>query len=142
MVAPIIVRQENAAAAEISGALQQWNEKQAGPRNTQRFALTIRSEDGELLGGLVGEMFWTFLYVADLWVTEHHRGRGFGRALMACAEELAARRGCTVVFLSTMMFQAPEFYEKCGYRAFGTLPHAPADLGRIWFAKQIEPSLP
>ena len=55
-------------------------------------------------------------------------------------EDMAAHRGCTVVFLSTMTFQAPRFYEKCGYTAFGTLPHAPADLGRIWFAKQIEPS--
>ena len=71
MVAPIIVLEDDAAAAEISFALPQWNESQAGPRHTQRFALTIRDEGGKLLGGLVGEMFWTFLFVADLWVADH-----------------------------------------------------------------------
>ncbi len=134
----ITLEEDHAVAAEISAALQRWNESQVGPRNTQHLTLSIRGDEGELLGGLVGEIFWTFLYVADLWITEGSRRRGFGRALLQRAEQIAADRGCGVAFLSTMTFQAPGFYEKGGYTAFGTLPHAPTNLGRQWFAKAIE----
>ena len=133
----ITLEEDPEVADEISTALQRWNESQVGPRRTQRLTLTIRGADGELLGGLVGEFFWTFLYVADLWIADRYRGRGFGQALLGRAEELAAARGCSVAFLSTMTFQAPGFYEKCGYAAFGSLPYAPAPLGRTWFAKAL-----
>jgi hypothetical protein len=36
-----------------------------------------------------------------------------------------------------MAFQAPRFYEKCGYAAFGELPHAPQPFGRAWLAKPL-----
>ena len=124
-------------AAAISAALGDWNEKQAGPTNTYRFTLSIRSEDGELVGGLVGEIFWTCLYVSDLWVSERHRGHGCGRALLDRAERIAEERGCGVAYLSTFGFQAPGFYPKCGYASFGSLPHVPERLERIWFAKRI-----
>jgi GNAT superfamily N-acetyltransferase len=125
-------------AAQISAALGVWNERQAGPPNFYRFALAIRDRD-ELVAGLVGEVFWTSLYVAELWVGDAHRGRGYGRALLSRAEEIAEARGCEVAYLSTFAFQAPGFYPKCGYAPFGSLPHVPTRLERTWFAKRIAP---
>ena len=101
----ITLEEDHAVAAEISAALQRWNESQVGPRNTQHLTLSIRGDEGELLGGLVGEIFWDFpLDVADLWITDPFRGRGFGRALLQRAEHLAADRGCGVSFLRTYDF--------------------------------------
>ena len=139
MAGPQIILEEDHAdvAAAVSAALQQWNESQVGPRNTRRLTLSIRSDEGDLLDGLVGETFWTFLYIADLWIADDSRGHGFGQALLHRAEELAIQRGCGVAFLNTMAFQAPGFYDKCGYTAFGSLPHASGLLGRTWFAKAI-----
>jgi hypothetical protein len=40
---------------------------------------------------------------------------------MLALEQQAAARGCRYSVLNTFGFQAPEFYEKLGYRAFGVL---------------------
>lgn len=59
--APTInVESNEAVAALIATALQDWNERQVGPRNTNHLTLTVRAEDGTLVAGLLGEMCWTF----------------------------------------------------------------------------------
>ena len=127
----------DSVAAELFSALIDWNEKQVGPRSTYRFNLTIRGESGELLAGLTGESFWTFLYVAVMWIDEQHRHQGFGRALLARAEQIAREQSCEVVFVSTMQFQAVGFYEKCGYVQFGALESSRDPLTRLWFSKRL-----
>jgi hypothetical protein len=137
--APIVsLETSESVATEIATALQQWNERHVGPRNTNRFALTVRTNDGQLVAGLVGEMAWTFLYGRSLGERSlstagiRHRTVGTGR-------DDRTEPPLHVAFLSTMTFQAPKFYEKCGYTAFGELPHAPEPFGRIWLAKRLAP---
>ena len=138
--APTINAESNeTVAAQIATALQDWNERQVGPRNTNRLTLTVRAEDGTLVAGLLGEMFWTFLYVSHLWVKDGYQRRGYGTALLDRAETMARARPCHVSFLSTMEFQAQAFYEKRGYKPFGKLPGAPPPYGRTWLAKQLTP---
>jgi ribosomal protein S18 acetylase RimI-like enzyme len=132
-----VERDQSAVATELATALQKWNEAQVGPRNTEHFTLSVRADDGELLGGIVGEMFWNALYISILWVKDGHRRNGYGSALMNRAEEIARARPCDVVFLTSMTFQAPEFYEKCGYTRFAELDAAPRGFTRIWFAKRL-----
>ena len=48
------------------------------------------------------------------------RGHDFGKELMKRGELYAAESGCTDAFLDTFSFQARPFYEKLGYRVFGT----------------------
>ena len=80
-------------------------------------------EGGELVGGLVGETWLTWLSVELLWVRD--QGTGLGSRLMARAEELARERGCTASRVETWSFQAPEFYKKQGYRIVGEVPDHP-----------------
>lgn len=58
---------------------------------------------------------------------ERLRGQGYGKELMARAEEDAVRRGATHAFLTTFSFQAQGFYERLGYRVVGTLDDYPPD---------------
>ena len=51
-------------------------------------------------------------------------GQGYGTALML-EEAIARARSGEVAFLSTMTFQAPDFYRKCGYAPFGELVDSP-----------------
>ena len=84
-------------------------------------ALFLKKENGEVLGGLLGDIWAAWLHVRTLAVAAPARGRGFGRELMKHAELYALERGCTDAFLDTFSFQARPFYEKLGYRVFGTL---------------------
>ena len=78
-------------------------------------ALFLREENGEVLGGLLGDIWAAWLHVRTLAVAAPARGRGFGRELMKRAELYALERGCTNAFLDTFSFQARPFYEKLGY---------------------------
>lgn len=138
-ISNIRLEQDHAAAsAEVIGALVQWNERQVGPRNPYNFTLSVRSDDDQLLGGLVGEIYWMHLYVAVLWVHDQYRRHGLGRQLLTNAEDIARSRSCTVAYLNTASFQAPRFYEKCGYTEFGVLPWAREPYVRHWFAKRLD----
>jgi hypothetical protein len=53
------------------------------------------------------------------------------------AELYAVERGCTDAFLDTFGFQARPFYEKLGYRVFGTLENHPAGYRHYFMTKQL-----
>jgi amino-acid N-acetyltransferase len=53
--------------------------------------------------------------VACLYVKQSHEGRGYGRTLVAAAEERARRDGLGVVFALTN--RASQFFSNLGYRA-------------------------
>jgi ribosomal protein S18 acetylase RimI-like enzyme len=93
--------------------------------------------NGRVAGGLVGETVWDWLHIHWLWVEEAARSRGFGRQLLAHAEREAANRGCVSCWLDTFDFQAPAFYEKAGYTAFGTLENCPPGFRRLFFQKKL-----
>jgi GNAT superfamily N-acetyltransferase len=87
-------------------------------RPVEAYAL---DDAGVLIGGCAGrtEDVWRWLTVDTLWVQADRRGQGLGRALLAAVEEAARSRGCRWAKLNTWDFQAPGFYERCGYEEYG-----------------------
>lgn len=57
---------------------------------------------------------------------------------MRQAEDEARRRGCCAAVLVTINFQAPEFYERHGYRGFGQIGCHPPGTSRICMTKRFE----
>jgi GNAT superfamily N-acetyltransferase len=100
-------------------------------------AFFLKDERGEVLGGLLGNSWAAWLHVGTLGVAAPMRGRGFGRDLMQRAEAYAVERGCANAFLDTFSFQARPFYEKLGYRVFGTLENHPAGHQHYFMTKQL-----
>jgi GNAT superfamily N-acetyltransferase len=121
----------------IINPLIAYNEAQAGPRNSKRFALFVRSESSDLVGGLLGSTHWNHFFVSALFVHEDARREGIGRELMKRAEALALEQNCEAIFLDTFDFQAPGFYEKLGFKVFGTLPDYPVGHKRFYLVKRI-----
>ncbi len=69
---------------------------------------------------------------------ESLRGAGLGSRMLQLAEDEARRRGCCAAMLYTISFQAPAFYERHGYRVFGTVDCHPQGTSRIFLKKALE----
>lgn len=80
------------------------------------FAFFIRDENGNVIAGCNGNIGYDWVYVDQLWVSESHRGQGYGSALMKSAEELGKQKNCVFAAVNTMDWEAPEFYQKLGYQ--------------------------
>lgn len=97
-----------------------------------------KDEGGELLGGVLAcSVLWNVLYVETVWVREDCRGMQLASKLLAAVEEEARRNGCYMAQLDTFDFQARGFYEKCGYRVFGTLTDVPRGHERYYMCKKL-----
>lgn len=91
----------------------------------------LRDGDGSLVGGLLADTYWGWLSIHVVWIDERHRGQNYGERLIAVAEGEARQRGCAHVQLDTLSFQARPFYEKQGYRVYGSLADFPAGSGHV-----------
>ena len=100
-------------------------------------AAALRDPQGRLIGGLAGRTLFGWLVVELLWVDPAARGAGHGRRLLATAEQEAVRRGCHHARVNTYSFQAPGFYERCGYARVATLDDCPRGHRRHSYAKAL-----
>ena len=122
---------------KVRDGLKQYNLLYAPADNHQTLEMFLRDTNGNILGGLLGDTYWGWLYVGILWVDESVRGQGNGHRLLHAAEEEALKRGCHSVHLDTMSFQAQPFYEKEGYAVFGVLNDLPKGHSRIFMYKSL-----
>jgi GNAT superfamily N-acetyltransferase len=123
---------------QILEPLRAYNAAQAGDGKSEKFALFVRDERTDaVIGGLHGRILYGWLFIELLVVPEQVRGQRMGSQLMAMAEDLARERGCVGVWLDTFDFQAPDFYRKHGYEAFGQLDDYPPGHQRLFFKKRI-----
>jgi GNAT superfamily N-acetyltransferase len=123
----------------IGTPLRAFNESRIGTLDAKTLAILLRDPNsGEIIGGLWGLSAVAWLYVELLVVPEDFRGRGLGGELMRKAEEVARKRGCIGIWLHTGTFQAPGFYEKMGFTAFGTVPDYPPGHDTIFFLKRLD----
>jgi GNAT superfamily N-acetyltransferase len=82
----------------------------------ETFANFIRDEQGNIIGGCNGAIFYGCMYVEQLWLAEPLRGQGYGTKLMKAAETYGKKKGCTFAAVNTMDFEALGFYQKLGYK--------------------------
>ena len=104
--------------------------------------LVLRDGAGAVRGGALAETNAGWCFVKALWVDGALRGQGYGRRLLAAVEDAARERGCLGVYLDTYSFQARPFYERAGYRVFGTLPDHPPGGAKYYLAKRLDRPAP
>ena len=110
----------------------------AGGLNTkdQPFAVLCHQND-ELIGSVIGKIFWNWLYLDLLWVHESYRGKGLGKRLMIETEAKAKQEKLTGIYLWTETWQAPAFYQKLGYEQFVDFDNFPPGFKRFGFRKYL-----
>ncbi|SEM20467.1 Acetyltransferase (GNAT) family protein [Mesobacillus persicus] len=85
----------------------------------------LKDDEGKILGGITGTIFWYCLHIDFLWVDESLRGKGYGKELLARIEKIASENHCRLIQLDTFSFQAPDFYQKYGYTIVGIVEEHP-----------------
>lgn len=129
---------EESAWGIIGGGVASYNKQQVGDNKFQRLCFVLQGSDQTIVGGMIGEIYWEWLYLDLLWVKDELRGRGYGHRLLTLAEKEARQRGARNVYLDTFSFQAPDFYKDHGYQVFGELSNFPPGHQRFFLTKQLE----
>jgi GNAT superfamily N-acetyltransferase len=129
---------EESAWGIIGRGVSSYNKQQAGDNKFQRLCFVLQAPDQTIVGGMVGEIYWEWLYIDLLWVKDELRGRGYGHRILTLAEQEARQRGARNVYLDTFSFQAPSFYKDHGYQVFGELSNFPPGHQRYFLTKQLE----
>ena len=86
----------------------------------------VTDGDGAIIAGC--NLIISCWRVADLdilWVEETYRRQGIGSVLIRAAERAARERGCRLMTLGTLDFQARPLYEKFGFTVCGTTEDCP-----------------
>lgn len=85
--------------------------------NYKKFSIVLKDDKGTVLGILNAFTAFAEIYIDDIWVDKPHRGKGFGKKLLQELESHFQGKGFNNINLVTSAFQAPGFYEKCGFQA-------------------------
>ena len=126
-----------AAGAAILAGLVAYNRSVLGETGGERVTVSVRSDEGVIVGGAVGEVGLGYLFVRHLWVDDARRGQDLGSRVLTALEEEARRLGAVRAFVDTFSFQAPGFYRKQGYADFGRLDAFPPGHSRHWMTRDL-----
>jgi GNAT superfamily N-acetyltransferase len=136
MAAIVVERTIGETKRAVLAGLIRYNDDNMAKQSYRRFAISLRNK-GTIVGGIVGEVWMTVLFIQLFWIEERFRGKGYGTALIEKIEEEARRFGAVRSYLDTLSVQAPDFYRARGYEAFGTIDGYPRGVTRHWFTKAL-----
>ncbi len=80
------------------------------------FCFLLYDDDQKVQGGIKGSNFYGSLYIDYIYVAPDLRGQGYGRALLKAAEDWGTSQDCSFATLTTMSFEAKDFYQHIGYQ--------------------------
>ena len=96
----------------------------------------LRAAQGEVAGGILGQIWADWLQVTYLWVALPYRRRGKAAALLTAAETYAQERGCIAATIETHNPVARALYERQGYKVFAELKDYPPGGAKVFLEKR------
>jgi GNAT superfamily N-acetyltransferase len=122
----------------IDEGLRLFNAEQSGIDDSRPLAVIASDpETSTAVGGLTGRTSLGLFFIDLFFLPATLRGTGLGSRILTLAEGEARLRGCSSAMLYTISFQAPGFYERHGYRVFGTIPCQPPGTSRVFMTKPL-----
>ena len=122
----------------IDAGLSEYNVREGRIDEERTFVSLGRDADGSVAAGVFAQTWGRRCRVAVLWVRDDLRRCGHGKMLMDVVETEAAARGCEVVELETLSFQAPDFYRGLGYEVVHHVSGFPRGIEKLYFEKRLD----
>ncbi len=99
-------------------------------------------ENDKIIGVLTGHTYYNEVHISDFIIIKEYRRKRIGIRMLAAVEEQYKNKGFENINLSTYAFQAPEFYEKCGYQTeFIRANSKNPKLTKYFFVKHLGKSI-
>ena len=124
--------------AVVDSGLDEYNHRAADLAAIYKLACFARLPSGEIAGGAVGRYWGTACELQQIWVRQDYRNSGVGKRLMELFERRAQEHGCTLLYLDTFSFQAPNFYLKLGYEVACEFPGFPGGVSKFIMQKKLQ----
>lgn len=99
----------------VDTGLEAHNHAVAPLGEVRQMASFATDPAGAVVGGAAGRTWGQCCELLQLWVAPELRSGGVGSRLLQEFEAHARTRGCSIFYLTTLSYQAPEFYRKHGY---------------------------
>jgi len=115
----------------IDQGLEDHNLSVAPLQDVSPLSVIARDAHGQVLGGAVGRTWGGCCELLQLWVSKDQRSRGLGTRLLQQFENAARTRRCTVFYLTTLSYQAPDFYKRRGYSTAAEIAGYPDDIRKL-----------
>ena len=125
-------------SAAVDDGLETSNRAAADLATVRPLACYARLASGELIGGAIARTWGECCELRQLWVAPPHRRHGIGRKLVEMVEHEARQRGCTVLYLETFSFQAPQLYLSVGFEVACEFRGFPDGIIKYVLRKDLE----
>src|SRR5260370_18967949 len=90
----------------VLGGLIRYNNEKLGKQKYRRFAISLRDKEA-IVGGIVGEVWMSVLFIQLFWIEERFRGKGHGTALIEKIVDAARRSWAVRSSLHTLSLSSP-----------------------------------
>src|SRR6201992_3135529 len=100
----------------IEDRLYDHNTRATGRDDGQGLGFVIRDDVGQMIGVAAGYTWAGTSELKQMWVDKSYRGRGYARSLLNAFVAEASRRGVRRIWAASYDFQAPDMYEKAGFK--------------------------
>jgi ribosomal protein S18 acetylase RimI-like enzyme len=109
----------------IEDHLYEHNSHATRRHDGQGLGFVIRDQLGRMVGVAAGYSWAGTSELKQMWIDEAYRGRGYARALLNAFVAEANSRGVRRIWVASYDFQAPEMYERAGFRRMAELKDWP-----------------
>ena len=100
----------------LEDMIYEHNAAKTNREDGKLFSKLIYDSGNNIIAGITGWTWASACEITLLWVKDDHRKNGYGRILLNAAEAEAKKENCKTILLRTYSFQAPQFYQKYGYK--------------------------
>jgi ribosomal protein S18 acetylase RimI-like enzyme len=126
----------------VDAGLEAHNQAAAPLGDVRPLAAIATLPSGEVIGGAVGRTWGACCELQQLWVHPDRRRLGTASRLLQEFERRGAARGCHTFYLTTLSFQAPEFYRKRGYSVVARISGYPNGIAKYLMQRQLPSEAP